>query len=431
MVEATTIMIITLVVTLALGLPVYMSLGAATAVALFVGDITLIMIPQTLFRAVDNFPLLAIPCFILAGSLMEHSDVTRQIIDVVRKPMGRTYGGLGVATILACMFFAAITGSGPGTVAAVGAIMVPAMLRQGYDKGYTGAIASSGGTLGILIPPSNPMIIYGVIAECSITGLFLAGMVPGIMIGIAHCFVAWYVARKNGYKGEQEPFDTQDFMKTCWDSKWALASPIVILGGIYGGIFTPVEASVVAVFWAVFVGGFINRKLNFDKLMRSLQDGVMIAGTVIVIVGTSTLFGQMLTMAQVPAKLAELILTISNHWFVVMLMLIVLFYALGMFMETLSTIIILTPVLLPVVTQLGIHPIHFGIILVVTNEVAFLTPPLGVNLFVASKMVDTSLERVSIHVLPHILAISICILLLTYFPQLSLWLPKLIGYGSF
>ena len=431
MLEATTIMVIVLIITLVIGLPVYMALGAATAVALFIDHITLIMIPQTLFRAVDNFPLLAIPCFILAGSLMEHSDVTKQIIDVIRKPMGRIYGGLGVATILACMFFAAITGSGPGTVAAVGSIMIPAMLRQGYDKGYTGAIASSGGTLGILIPPSNPMIIYGVIAECSITGLFLAGMIPGVMIGIAHCFVAWYVARRKGYKGEQEPFDTKDFLKTCWKSKWALASPVVILGGIYGGVFTPVEASVVAVFWAMFVGGIVNRKLNFEKIMRSLQDGVMIAGTVIVIVGTSTLFGQMLTMAQVPAKLAAFILTISHNWFVVMLMLIVLFYILGMFMETLSTIIILTPVLLPVVTQLGIHPIHFGIILVVTNEVAFLTPPLGVNLFVASKMVDTSLERVSIHVLPHILAISIAILILTYFPQLSLWLPRLLGYGSF
>ena len=431
MFEATTVMIIVMFISLAIGLPVYMALGAATSVALLVDDITLIMIPQTLFRAVDNFPLLAIPCFILAGSLMEHSDVTKQIVDVIRKPMGRLYGGLGVATILGCMFFAAITGSGPGTVAAVGSIMIPAMLRQGYDKGYAGAIASSGGTLGILIPPSNPMIIYGVIAECSITGLFLAGMIPGIMIGIAHCFVAWYVARRNGYKGEQEPFDKKDFYITCWNSKWALASPVVILGGIYGGVFTPVEASVVAVFWAMFVGGIVNRKLNFQKLMLSLQDGVMIAGTVIVIVGTSTLFGQMLTMAQVPAKLAAFILSISSHWFVVMLMLILLFYILGMFMETLSTIIILTPVLLPVVTQLGINPIHFGIILVVTNEVAFLTPPLGVNLFVASKMVDTSLESVSLHVLPHILAISICILLLTYFPQLSLWLPKLLGFGSF
>ena len=431
MFEATSAMIITLVGTLAIGLPVYVSLGAATVVALLLSDITLMMIPQTLFRAVDNFPLLAIPCFILAGSLMEHSNITKQIVDVVRKPMGRTFGGLGVATILACMFFAAITGSGPGTVAAVGAIMIPAMLRQGYGKGYTGAIASSGGTLGILIPPSNPMIIYGVIAECSITGLFMAGMIPGAMIGVAHCFVAWYVARRKGYRGELEPFDLRDFLKTCWDSKWALASPIVILGGIYGGIFTPVEASVVAVFWALFVGGVINRALSFDKLMRSLHDGVMIAGTVIIIVGTSTLFGQMLTMAQIPSKLAELILTISDHWFVVMLMLIVLFYALGMFMETLSTIIILTPVLLPVVTQLGIHPIHFGIILVVTNEVAFLTPPLGVNLFVASKMVGTSLERVSIHVLPHILAISICILILTYFSEISLWLPRLLGYGSF
>jgi C4-dicarboxylate transporter DctM subunit len=389
------------------------------------------MIPQTLFRGVDQFPLLAIPCFILAGSIMEYSGVTRQIIDVVRKPAGIMHGGLGVATILACMFFSAISGSGPGTVAAVGSLMIPSMIRSGYDRGYAGAVASSGGTLGILIPPSNPMIIYGVIASVSITGMFLAGMIPGLMIGLAHCFVAWVVAKRLKFIEKPEKFNARDFLKTCWKSKWALASPVVILGGIYAGIFTPVEASIVAVFWALFVGGVINRQLTFEKFYQSLQDGAMIAGTVIVIVGTSSLFGQLLSFEQAPTKMANMILSLSNDWFVVLLLLIVVFYVLGMFMETLSTIIILTPILLPVVTKLGIDPIHFGIIFVVTNEVAFLTPPLGVNLFVASKMADVSLERLAVHVLPHIAAITVCILILAYFPFFSTWLPHLLGYGKF
>ncbi len=425
----TTILIAGLIGSLLLGLPVFISLGIATFLALLSSDIPLTMISQTLYQGVDQFPLLAIPCFILAGSLMEYGGITRQIIDVVSKPAGKMYGGLGIATILACMFFSAISGSGPGTVAAVGSLMIPAMIKQGYDRGYAGAVASSGGTLGILIPPSNPMIIYGVIANVSITGLFLAGTVPGLMIGLAHCLVAYYVARHLGFKGSGEEFSWGDFLRTCWHSKWALAAPFVILGGIYTGVFTPVESSAVAVFYGLLVGGLVNRQLSMAKIFQALTDASMITGTVIIIVGTSTLFGQLLTFEQAPLKLSNLLLRISTNWFVVMLLLICAFYFLGMFMETLSTIIILTPVLLPVVTKMGVDPIHFGVIFVVTNEVAFLTPPLGVNLFVASKMANVTLERLSIHVLPHILAITICIIILTYFPMLSLWLPRLLGFG--
>lgn len=426
-----TLVIVVMIACLILGLPIFMALGISTFVALLASDVTLSMIPQSLFRGVDQFPLLAIPCFVLAGSIMESSGVTRQIVDVVRKPAGILHGGLGVATILACMFFSAISGSGPGTVAAVGSIMIPSMLKQGYDKGYAGAVASSGGTLGILIPPSNPMIIYGVIANVSITGMFIAGLIPGLMIGLAHCFVAWYVAKRLKFVDKPERFAGRDFLKTCWQSKWSLASPFVILGGIYVGIFTPVEASIVAVFWGIFVGAVINRELDFKKLYQAMEDAAMISGTVLVIVGTSTLFGQLLAMEQAPTKLANLILGFSKDWFVVLLLIITVFFVLGMFMETLSTIIILTPVLLPVVMKLGMDPIHFGIIFIVTNEVAFLTPPLGVNLFVASKMADVSLESLSLHVLPHILAIMVCILILAYCPFFSTWLPHLLGYGKF
>jgi C4-dicarboxylate transporter DctM subunit len=425
-----TLLVVVLLLGLLLGLPVFMALGVATCVALLVSDVPLTMIPQVLFRGVDQFPLLAIPCFILAGSLMESGGVTRQIIDVVRRPAGRLHGGLGVTTILACMFFSAISGSGPGTVAAVGSLMIPAMIRQGYGRDYAGAVASSGGTLGILIPPSNPMIIYGVIANVSITGMFLAGIIPGVMIGLAHCFVAWYVGKRCNYLGSGEKFELWGFLKACWQGKWSLATPFIILGGIYAGVFTPVEASVVAVFWGFLVGGLINRQLNWPKILQALTDAVITGGTVIIIVGTSTLYGQLLAMEQAPQKLANVILQITQNWYGVLLLLIGVFYFLGMFMETLSTIIILTPVLLPVIQKLGIDPIHFGIIFIVTNEVAFLTPPLGVNLFVAIKLADVSLERLSIHVLPHIVAITICILILAYYPQISLWLPHLLGYGK-
>ena len=309
------IICIVMAVTLILGMPIFMCLGIAAAVALLVADVPLNMIPQVLFRGVDQFPLLAIPCFILAGSLMEYGGVTKQIVDVVLKPAARIHGGLGVATILACMFFSAISGSGPGTTAAVGALMIPTMIRNSYSREYAGAVASSGGTLGILIPPSNPMIIYGVIANVSITGMFTAGFIPGLMIGSAHCFVAWYVGKRLGYRGSGEKFLWGDFFQTCWRSKFSLAAPFVILGSIYGGVCTPVEASVVAVVYGFLVGAVINRQLNFKKILQSLIDAGMVGGTVIIIVGTSMLFAQLIAMEYGPQKLANLVLFIVGMQF--------------------------------------------------------------------------------------------------------------------
>lgn len=424
-----TILLAGLAVCIFIGVPIFMSLGIITLIVMTYTNIPLTMAAQSLYQGVDKFPLLAIPCFILAGSLMEHGGVTQQIINVVSKITGRIKGGLGITTILACMFFSAISGSGPGTVAAVGSLMIPSMVRMGYSRGYAGAVSSSGGTLGILIPPSNPMIIYGVIASVSITGLFLAGFMPGFIIGAAHSFVAYYVAKKLDYGGTGEPFVLSDFMKAVWHAKFALLAPVVVLGGIYAGIFTPVEASVIAVIYAFFVGGIINRKLSFRKILDSLTDAARVTGTVIIIVGTSTYFGQLLSIYEAPQKLTRLVTSISQNWFVVYLLIIAFFIVLGMFMETLSTIIILTPVLLPMVTKLGIDPIHFGIIFVVTNEIAFLTPPLGVNLFVACQLAGVNLESLSKHVLPHIIAIIVCIILLARFPIISLWLPHLLGYG--
>ncbi|MFQ5973272.1 MAG: TRAP transporter large permease [Alphaproteobacteria bacterium] len=413
---------------LLIGVPIFMALGVATLVALAASDIPMIIVAQTLYQGIDKFPLLAIPSFILAGSLMEYGGVTRQIVDVMSKFTGRVSGGLGIATILACMFFSAISGSGPGTVAAVGSVMIPAMLRHGYGREYAGAVSSSGGTLGILIPPSNPMIIYGVIAQASIVGLFMAGFVPGIIIGLAHCLVAYYVARRLNYGGSGERFTMRGFLAACWRGKFALATPFIVLGGIYGGVFTPVEASVIAVLYGLFVGVVINRALTVRSIFNALTDAARIS-TALIIVATSTVFGQILVVNQAPARLAHMLAGVSTDWFVIMLLIILVFFILGTFMETLSTIIIMTPILLPVVTQLGVDPIHFGIIFVVTNEVAFLTPPLGANLFVACQLAHVRLERLSLHVLPHIAAIVICILILTYFPQISLWLPHLLEYG--
>ena len=423
------IMLIGLPLFLILGMPVFISLGVVSFIALLITNIPLVIVPQTIYEGMDQFPLLAIPAFMLAGTIMERTGLTEDIINVMLKIIGRMKGGLGVATILSCMFFSAVSGSGPGTVAAVGSLLIPAMKRRGYSGEYAGAVASSGGSLGILIPPSNPMIIYGVIAGVSITGLFVAGFVPGLLIGFAQAFVAWFIARRYNFGGEGDAFRFSDFIKVVWRSKWALMAPVVILGGIYLGVFTPVEASIIAVVYASLVGIFYYKKLDAKLFYECLTSTTKTFGPVAMLIGTSLVFGKLMTMYRVPHMLGMLLTGISSSWVIVSLVIIAFLFFLGMFMETLATIMILTPILLPVVTSLGMDPIHFGIIFVITNEVAFLTPPLGVNLFVATQIAEVPLERLALHVLPYILAIVICLMILLLLPQLTLWLPHLLGFG--
>ena len=388
------IALIVLVAMFLLGLPIFMSLIISSVVAILAGGdiLPLSVIHNSLFDGLNLFPLLAIPCFVVAGTLMEFGNITQQIVDVVKQLVGRVYGGLGITTILACTFFAAISGSGPGTVAAVGTILVPAMVRNGYSRDYASAAASSGGTIGILIPPSNPMIIYAILGNLSVTAMFTAGFIPGFIVAFAMIMTAYLLAKRNGFKGDENaaPFNMKFFLRSCGNAGFALATPFIILGSIYTGWATPVEASVVAIVWALFVGIVINRVLRPRHIYRALLEGAMTCGAVLLIVGASTLFGKILTFEEAPQRLASIVLGISDDPHLVLLMLIGVLYVLGMFMETLATIIILVPVLLPMILQLGIDPIHFGIVLVVTNNVAMLTPPLGVHLFVASRIAGIS-----------------------------------------
>ncbi|ACV69604.1 TRAP transporter large permease [Desulfohalobium retbaense] len=428
-----TITLSSLVVLFLIGMPVFMSLAISSGIALIYGGyLPLSVIHNSIFDGLNLFPLLAIPCFVIAGTLMEYGNITKQIVDVVNQIVGKISGGLGITTILACTFFAAISGSGPGTVAAVGTLLVPAMLRNGYSKEYAGATASSGGTIGLLIPPSNPMIIYAILANVSVTGMFTAGFIPGFIVGFVMVTTAWLVARRQGFSGDLEAkdFKFSYFLKSCFRSFFSLVTPLIILGSIYSGLCTPVEASVLAIVYALFVGFFINRALNLSSVYKSLLEGAMICGSVLIIVGTSTLFGKILTFEQAPQRLAQSVLEVSSDPYIIMLMIIGVLIFLGMFMETLSTIIILVPVLMPMFSVVGIDPIHFGIILVVTNEMALLTPPLGVNLFVASRIANVSVERLAIGVLPFLVALLLCILLLTFVPDLSTWLPAYLGYGQ-
>lgn len=424
---------VVLAILFAAGMPIFMSLGIASIAAIFVmdGALPLTVIQNSLYDGINIFPLLAIPCFVVAGMLMEYGNITQQIIDVTKQMVGRLHGGLGITTIMACTFFAAISGSGPGTVAAVGTLLIPAMIRQGYSKPYAAAVASSGGTIGILIPPSNPMILYAILCNVSVTGMFTAGFIPGFIVAFAMCMTAYLLARRYGFRADEDtpPFHLLTFLQTCRKAAFALATPVLILGSIYSGVATPVEASVIGIFYALFVGVVINRALTWRHIYDALLEGAMFCGLILLIVGVSTLFGKILTYEEAPQRLAAYVLEITDKPWLVLLMIIGVLYFLGMFMETLSTIIILVPVLLPVITSLGIDLIHFGIILVVTNNVAMLTPPLGVNLFISSRLAGITVEQNSLAVLPYLLCLTLCILLFTFFPALSTWLPRLAGYG--
>ncbi|MFW5489696.1 MAG: TRAP transporter large permease [Desulfovibrio sp.] len=426
------LIIIVLVGCFFIGMPIFMSLIISAIVAIVsCGYLPLSIIHNSLFDGVNIFPLLAIPCFVIAGTLMEYGNITKQIIDVVKQVVGRLPGGLGITTILACTFFAAISGSGPGTVAAIGTLMIPSMVRSGYSPSYSAAAASSGGTIGILLPPSNPMIIFAILANVSVTAMFTAGIVPGLIVAMLMATMAMVKAKMEGVQVDESlpPFSMKVFLVSLYKGAPALATPLLILGSIYSGMATPVEASVVAIVWALFVGIVINKALTFDHIKKSLLEGAMLCGTVLLIVGASTLFGKILTYEQAPLKLANLVLGVSKNPQIVLIMIVGILYFLGMFMETLSTMIILAPVLLPMIRNLGIDPIHFGVVMVITNEVAMLTPPLGVNLFVSSRIANLSVEKISVAVLPYLAVLTAAILLIVYCPFLSTWLPALIGAG--
>ena len=419
---------LTLISCLLLGIPIVISIGVSTCVALLFTDIPFAIVAKSIYTATDIFPLQAVPLFILAGAIMEVAGVSEQIVQVIERLVGWMRGGLAMAVVIASMFFGAMSGSGPATAAAIGFIMIPALASRGYDKAYSAALTSSAGTLGILIPPSNPMIVYGVVAQASIIGLFVAGIIPGIMVTSTMIAISYAICFKRNYGRSTIKFSLKEFLPILWRSKWSLLAPIIILGGIYGGAFTAVEASVVAVNYALFLGIFVTKKLSISDIFECFNKTTIIAGSMIILVGISTSFGELLTLYQVPQMIAEFLISISSNVNVIFLLVILFLIILGTFMDTMATIIILTPMLLPVMVQLGIHPIHFGIVFVVTNEIAFLTPPVGANLFVMAGITKIPIEKIAKEEIVFIIGLLIAVIILAWFPEISLYLPKKLGY---
>ncbi|NYT66279.1 TRAP transporter large permease [Alcaligenaceae bacterium] len=404
-----------------LSVPVAISLGLASSFALiYSGKVSSSYIAQGLVTSIDSFPLMAVPFFILAGELMGQGGLSRRLLAVANVFFGRYTGGLAIIAVVTCLFFAAISGSGPATVAAIGGLLLPAMAREGYDKGFSVGLIASAGSIGIIIPPSIPMIIYAVSANVSITQMFLAGVIPGFMIGIGLMVIAYLKARKEGYKGSEERYSAKQIFSTVWDAKWALMVPIIILGGIYGGIFTPTESAAVGVIYGLIVGMFIHREITFKSLYKVIVGAAITSSTVVVIVGTATIFGRMLAIERIPFMIADYIVGLTDSPILILMLINVLLLFVGMFMETLAAIIILVPILLPVVVAVGVDPVHFGIIIIVNLAIGMVTPPVGVNLFVGARIGGVSLEKASAGAIPFILSMLAMLLLITYVPWLSL-----------
>ena len=412
---------------MSLSLPIGVSLGVATAVTMAVTtNLKLLSIPQSCFGGLDSFPLMAIPFFILAGNLMKYGGISQRLLDFSGSVVGSIRGGLGMVTILSSMFFAAISGSAPATVTAIGSITIPEMKNKGYDLGYAAALTASAGTIGVIIPPSIPFVIYGVMSGASIGGLFMAGIIPGVMIGIGLMLVNYIAAKKYGYGGKTEAFSLRKAMISFKNATFALLCPVIILGGIYGGIFTPTEAAVVGIVYALLVGAFIYRELKWKDIYDAFRDTVLINGSTTFMVGLSLAFASYLTMAQVPATIAGGFLSISSNPIIIFLMINLLLICIGCFIDNISSCVILTPILLPIAVSMGMDPIQFGIVMTVNLAIGFITPPYGANLFFASAIGHVSIERISQKIIPFILVMVAILLALTFIPALSMWLPNML-----
>ena len=422
------ILFISLFIFMILQAPVGIAIGLSSLTSVFLNSrLSEGFMMQQLCSGSDSFPLMAIPLFILAGELMADGGVSEKILEVASAFFGRITGGLAIVTIVVCMFFAAVSGSGPATVAAVGSMVVPTMLQKGYSKSFTLACVACGGCIGVIIPPSIPMVIYGVSTSTSVSSMFLAGFAPGIFIGICLCLLCYFYCKKQGWKGEDRKLTLKEKLLVTWRSAAALVEPVIILGGIYAGVFTPTEAAAVAVVYAFICGVFIYKKFTLKGCIKTIANACNTNGTTMCIIGCATAFARILTIQQIPTMVTEAILNFSSNGIIVMILINILLLIVGCFMDTTPAMMVLSPILLPVALSIGLSAVHFGIIMVVNLAIGFITPPLGINLFVASRVGDTKLEVVCAGIVRFIIVMIICLMCITYIPAISETLPKLAG----
>jgi tripartite ATP-independent transporter DctM subunit len=419
-------MLVTMLLCFALSISVAVSIGLAA----FVGvagftELPWLALPKEMFTAIDKFPLAAIPFFILAGNLMEAGGISRRLVDFAKAIVGGVQGGLPMTCVLTCMIFAAVSGSSVATTFAIGAILIPALIQHGYPKNYAAALQATSAELGVVIPPSIPMILYGVSAEVSIGELFIAGFGPGLLIGGALMLFVYLYGKRQGW-GRHDGDGRLPFLVALRHAAWALLMPVIILGGIYGGVFTPTEASVVAVFYALFVGVVVYREVRPAAVFEVLKRSVISASVIMFIIANAGLFAYLITRAGVPEQIGLFLKATLGSPELFLLGVNAALFVIGMFIETSASIIVLAPILVPVAAHFGIDPVHFGIVMVVNLALGMITPPFGVNLFAACAVARVSLDQIVARLLPFVGVVLCALLVVTYFPPLTLFLRDLV-----
>ena len=412
-----------------IGVPVAVSLGASTVLTMLLfTSLDVAEVPQRIFDGINKFPLMAIPMFILAGNLLSKGGSARRIIDFAKSMVGHLPGGLPMSAIFACVIFAAVSGSSPATVVAIGSIMFTAIKEAGYPKEYAVGGITTAGSLGILIPPSVVMIVYGVTSNASIAELFMAGVVPGLMLGGMMIAQTYFGAKRLGFKATTpEPWSER--IKKFGKAFWALLIVVVVIGGIYGGIFTPTEAAAASAIYALIISLFIYKDIKFKDLWDICLESAITTAMIFFIIANAVVFAYLLTSENIPQTIADSILAANIGKIGFLIIVNILLFIMGQFMEPSSVVMIMVPLLLPIATALGVDPVHFGILLIVNMEIGMITPPVGLNLFVASGLTGMNLKDVIVSCLPWTLTLFIGLILVTYIPEISLWLPRLM-YGG-
>lgn len=420
------LMVISMLLFFGLTVPVAISIGLATMIGVGLdGNMTWLVIAQQIYAALDKYPLVAVPFFILAGNLMEAGGISERMVEFAKSVVGGVQGGLACSCVLTCMIFAAVAGSSVATTFAVGAILIPAMVKHGYPASFAASLQATSAELGVIIPPSIPMILYAVSTDTSVGEVFIAGIGPGVLLALALMAYVWFYAKRNGF-GKQDGvgrLPVWDSFKKAW---WALLMPVIILGGIYGGIFTPTEASAVAVVYALLVGIFVYKRLNFKTLGTTFHKSVISTAIIMFIIANAGVFGFLLNRAGIPMALGAWLGQIFDSEFSFLLGINIALFFIGMFIETSASVVVLAPLLLPVAMQFGVDPAHFGVIMVVNLALGMVTPPFGVNLFAACTVAKVPIERLIRPLLPFVGVVFVCLVLITYWPDLSLYFRDLV-----
>src|SRR5690554_254349 len=419
------LMIVSMLIFFALSVPVAVSIGLAGLLGVGYEGMTWLVVAQQIYAALDKYPLVAVPFFILAGNLMEASGISDRMVEFAKSLVGGVQGGLAISCVLTCMIFAAVAGSSVATTFAVGAILIPAMLKHGYPRPFAASLQATAAELGVIIPPSVPMILFAVSTDTSVGELFIAGIGPGILIAAALMFYVWLYAKRHGY-GKQDGHDRIPLWPAFKRAWLALLMPVIILGGIYGGVFTPTEASAVAVVYALFIGIFVYRRLNLATLSHTFHRSVISTAVIMFVIANAGVFGFLLNRAGVPAALGQWLGALFTDKVTFLMGVNIALFLIGMFVETSASIVVLAPLLLPVDMQFGVDPAHFGVIMVVNLALGMVTPPFGVNLFAACTVAQISIERLVRTLVPFVLVTFGCLMVITYVPQLSLFLKDLV-----